>query len=174
MACEGRTRNAEQFCCTTLILMCLLEDEPDMSFQGTCEREIDARITVVVIAGQHGNRFARFRRSSIWLQIGRKNDVFGQNHRPITEQRHRAHRVAQFTKISPPLMVKQFLHRFRMNCCDIFAFFQSSRFQFRSDQRRQLLQPLPQRRNKQREAIQSLVKVFPEFSVPHPFAQRTV
>src|SRR5262249_53113539 len=71
-------------------------------------------------------------------------------------------------------MAKQLLHRFRMNGGDMFAFFTSGCLQFRRNQTRQLFQPFSKRRNKQREAIESLVEVFSKFSQPHPFAQRTI
>jgi len=43
-----------------------------------------------------------------------------------------------------------------------------------NDRCRQFLQPLTQRRNEQGEAVQTLIKVFPEFSLPHSFPQRAV
>lgn len=102
-------------------LICLLINDPDVSFHSTCEREIDTRGAFVVIAGQRRNQFAPFRRILIWLQIWRKNDMLGQNYRTIAKQRHGSHGVAQFAKVSAPPMVKQLLHRFGMNCRDAFA-----------------------------------------------------
>ena len=80
------------------------------------------RVSLLLLANV-GNQLARFRSISIRLQIGRKNDMLGQNHRTIAKQRHGAHGVAQFAKVSAPLMVKQLLHRFGMNCRDVFALF---------------------------------------------------
>src|SRR4029077_2243159 len=157
MARQGRTRNTEQFCGTTLILICLLINDPDVSFHSAREREIDIRGGSIVIASQRS-----FSCTSIWLQVWRKNDMLGQNYRTIAKQRHGSHGMAQFTKISAPPMVKQLLHGFGMNCGDVFAFFESGGFHLRSDQGRQFLQPLTQRRNKQGEAVQTLIKVFPE------------
>src|SRR5207248_1395951 len=60
VARQGRTRNSEQFCRTTLGLICLLINDPDASFHSTCEREIDTRGAFVVIAGQRRNQFTTF------------------------------------------------------------------------------------------------------------------
>src|SRR5262249_22510554 len=57
---------------------------------------------------------------------------------------------------------------------DVFPFFSPGSFQFRSNQCRQLLQPFSKRRNKQGEAVESLIQVLSKFPQPHPFSQRTV
>src|SRR5437763_2188261 len=64
VARQGRTRNSEQFCRTTLGLICLLINDPDASFHSTCEREIDTRGAFVVIAGQRRNQFTTFQTHS--------------------------------------------------------------------------------------------------------------
>jgi hypothetical protein len=101
--------------------------------------------------------------------------MLGQNYRTIAKQRHGSHGVAQFAKVSAPPMVKQLLHRFGMNCRDAFALLLIQPLSTpQRDQCRQFLQPLTQRRNEQGEAVQTLIKVFPEFSLPHSFPQRAV
>ena len=49
--------------------------------------------------------------------------MLGHNHRAIAEKRHSAHGVTEFAKVSGPLVVKQLVHRVRMNGGDVFALF---------------------------------------------------
>ena len=49
--------------------------------------------------------------------------MLGHNHRAIAKKRHGAHGVTEFAKVSGPLVVKQLVHRVRMNGGDVFALF---------------------------------------------------
>ncbi len=49
--------------------------------------------------------------------------MLGQNYRTIAKQRHGSHGVAQFAKVSGPLVAKQLIHRLGMNGGDVFALF---------------------------------------------------
>src|SRR5438105_10528182 len=100
--------------------------------------------------------------------------MFWQNHRAVAKESHSANRVTQLAQISWPVVLNQFLHGFRMNGRNVFAFFSPGGSRFCGDQCRQLFKPFSKRRNKQGETVDSLIKVFAEFPQPDPFSQRTV
>ena len=92
-----------------------------MPFHRACHRQIDTSVILFVVAGPGGKRVGEFGSPSIWLQVGRKDDMLGQDHRAIAKKRHGANRVTELAKVSGPLVVKLLFHRFGMNGGDVFA-----------------------------------------------------
>src|SRR6266852_4793314 len=111
MARQRRARNIEQLRRASLIAVRLLVNEPDVPLHSTRQGEIGTWLFVVV---RECNRIRSLAlpRGPIGFEIGRKNDMLGQNDRAIAKQSYGAHRMTQLAKISAPLMMKQFLHGF--------------------------------------------------------------
>src|SRR5260370_33147257 len=90
VACECCARNGEQLRCASLIAICLLVNESDVPFHGTCQRKIGAWLFVVVRQRTSDRWLARSRRL-IGFEIGWKNDILGKNDRAIAKQSHGPH-----------------------------------------------------------------------------------
>src|SRR5439155_1672020 len=81
------------------------------------------RVRLFVVVGGHRSCLDLVPSRRMWFQVGRKNDMFGQNHWAVAKQRHGADCVAQLAQVSRPLMTKQFFHGLGMNSRNIFTFF---------------------------------------------------
>ena len=121
-------RDAKQFRRAPLVAIRLFINEVNVPPDCAGQRKIDPALDIVAMIRKSLCAALIFGAVSIWLEIRRENNVLGKNDRTIAEERHRPDGVVEFTQVAAPLVMKEFLHRLRMNRCDVFPFFRSSGF----------------------------------------------
>ena len=115
MARQSRPGNTEQFCRTTLVLICLLVNEPDMTFHSLAKRRsIPGARSLLLLADEETNLPSSDAfRSGSSLEEKRHARAELPNHCKTASWYARCGSIREGFRAP---MVKQLLHRFRMNC----------------------------------------------------------
>lgn len=121
-------RDAEQFRRAPLVAIRLFINKLNVPPDRASQRKIDSVLALVKMIRMWLCVAVIFRAVLIRLEIRRENNVLGKNDRTIAEECHRPDGVVEFAQVAAPLVVKEFLHRLRVNRRDVFPFFRASGF----------------------------------------------